>query len=136
MRRSAALWIAVAAASIGGVALAAITRIDEAATVGEQAERIRDARPSVGGCHVFPADNAWNRRVDTDPLRADSDAIIATIQANGGTRLHPDFGENPDYPVPWYALLAQVLGPLSLKYSQHTLIDPSMSFNYRPGGHR
>lgn len=46
------------------------------------------------------------------------------------------FGENPDYPVPWYALLAQVLGPLSLKYSQHTLIDPSMSFNYHLGGHR
>lgn len=101
MRRSAALWIAVAAASIGGVALAAITRIDEAATVGEQAERIRDARPSVGGCHVFPVDNAWNRRVDADPLRADSDAIIATIQANGGTRLHPDFGENPDYGIPY-----------------------------------
>lgn len=101
MRRGATVWVAVATIAIGGVALAAVTRIDEAATVGEQAERVRDHRPSVGGCHVFPTDNPWNRRVDADPLRADSDAIIATIQANGGTRLHPDFGENPNYGIPY-----------------------------------
>ncbi len=101
MRRSAAVWLAAAAVSVGGVALAAITRIDQAATVSEQAERVRDARPSVGGCDVFPADNPWNRSVDADPLRPDSDAIIATIQSNGGTRLHPDFGENPDYGIPY-----------------------------------
>lgn len=46
------------------------------------------------------------------------------------------FGYNKDYPVPWYALLSQVLAPLSLKYSRHSLIDPSMHFTYRPGGHR
>ena len=101
MRRGATVWVAVVAVAVGGVALAAVTRIDEAATVGEQAERVRDRRPSVGGCHVFPTDNAWSRRVDADPLRADSDAIIATIQANGGTRLHPDFGENPNYGIPY-----------------------------------
>ena len=101
MRRGATVWVAVVAVAVGGVALAAVTRIDEAATVGEQAERVRDRRPSVGGCHVFPTDNPWNRRVDADPLRADSDAIIATIQANGGTRLHPDFGENPNYGIPY-----------------------------------
>ena len=101
MRRSATVWLAVAAVSVGGVALAAITRIDEAATVGEQAERVRDDRPSIGGCDVFPVDNAWNRRIDADPLRSDSDAIIATIQSNGGTRLHPDFGENPNYGIPY-----------------------------------
>jgi hypothetical protein len=101
VRRRAAVLLAVMVAALGGVALAAITRIDDAATVGERAERVRDPQPSIGGCPVFPADNPWNRRVDADPLRADSDAIIATIQSIGGTRLHPDFGENPDYGIPY-----------------------------------
>lgn len=95
------MWLAAGAVAVGGVTLAAVTRIDGPATVGEQAERVPDQGPSVGGCDVFPADNAWNRRVDADPLRSDSDAIIATIQANGGTRLHPDFGENPNYGIPY-----------------------------------
>ncbi len=101
MRRAAGVWLAAVAIAVGGVTLAAVTRIDGPATVGEQADRVPDHRPTVGGCHVFPADNAWNRRVDADPLRSDSDAIIATIQANGGTRLHPDFGENPNYGIPY-----------------------------------
>ena len=75
--------------SFGGGAPAAVTRIDEAATVDDPAERVPADRPSIGGCHVFPVGNPWNRRIDADPLRADSDAIIATIQSNGGTRLHP-----------------------------------------------
>jgi hypothetical protein len=47
-------------------------------------------RPRVGGCTVFPADNAWNLRVDSLPVAASSDAIIASIGADVG--LHPDFG--------------------------------------------
>jgi hypothetical protein len=45
---------------------------------------------SLAGCSLFPADNPWNTRVDSLPVAANSDAIIATI----GTRigLHPDFG--------------------------------------------
>jgi hypothetical protein len=101
VRHRATVLLAVMVAALGGAASAAITRIDHAATVGERAERVRDPRPSIGGCHVFPADNPWNRRVDADPLRADSAAIISTIQSIGGTRLHPDFGENPDYGIPY-----------------------------------
>lgn len=46
------------------------------------------------------------------------------------------FGLNSDYPVPWYSLLAQVHGPLALKYSSHALIDNSIKFIYRSTGHR
>jgi hypothetical protein len=87
--------------AVGGVVSAAITTIDEAATVGAPAVRVRPAAPSIGGCPVFPSDNAWNRRIDGAALRADSNAIIATIQSSGGTRLHPDFGENPAYGIPY-----------------------------------
>lgn len=46
--------------------------------------------PGAPDCPVFPADNAFNRRVDRLPVAADSARLIATIGA--GTGLHPDFG--------------------------------------------
>ena len=100
MRRGVAVAIAVALGASATVA-AAVQAIDRPAVVGTSAVRVRPPVPSVGGCDVFPADNAWNRDVSGDPLRSDSDAIIATIQSTGGTRLHPDFGENPDYGIPF-----------------------------------
>lgn len=99
------MGVALALSSFGVVA-AAITSIDEPATVSERAVRVVPSGPSIGGCAVFPPDNAWNQRVDAEPLRADSDQIIATIQSTGGTRLHPDFGENPNYGIPYV-----VVGP-------------------------
>jgi hypothetical protein len=46
--------------------------------------------PAAPRCHVFPASNPWNQRVDQLPAAADSDAIIGSI---GPQRtLHPDFG--------------------------------------------
>lgn len=55
--------------------------------------------PSVGGCQIFPADNAWNQRVDSLAVRSDSATFISAIGMN--THLHPDFGENPDYGIPF-----------------------------------
>ena len=57
--------------------------------------------PSLGSCSVFPSDNPWNRDVSNDPVDPSSDAIIANIQANGGTNLHPDFGSNLGYGIPY-----------------------------------
>ena len=99
MRRLAFVMIAAGAVLVAGVAAA---EIDEGAVVGEVAERIAPTgAPNIGGCQIFPDDNAWNRRIDAAPLRADSGAIIAKIQSIGGDRLHPDFGENPDYGIPF-----------------------------------
>jgi hypothetical protein len=46
--------------------------------------------PNVPRCTIFPASNPWNQRVDTLPVAASSDAIIASIGRDVG--LHPDFG--------------------------------------------
>ena len=46
--------------------------------------------PGAPLCSVFPADNAWNTRVDTLPVAVNSAAVIATIGLDTG--LHPDFG--------------------------------------------
>jgi hypothetical protein len=57
--------------------------------------------PTLAGCPVFPADNAWNQRVDTLPVRADSRTFIASISASGKTNLHPDFGGGGAYGIPF-----------------------------------
>ncbi len=44
----------------------------------------------VAGCHLLPADNIWNVRVDNLPVDPRSDAYIASI--GSGVGLHPDFG--------------------------------------------
>jgi hypothetical protein len=41
------------------------------------------------GCPVFPADSAWNQRVDGLPLAGNSDRVVAAIGAGGS--LHPTF---------------------------------------------
>jgi hypothetical protein len=41
-------------------------------------------------CRLFPADNPWNQRVDSAPVRGDSDAIVRSIGVDKG--VHADFG--------------------------------------------
>jgi hypothetical protein len=45
--------------------------------------------PTLAGCSVFPADNAWNRRVDRLPADPRSAELVAAI---GDGTLHADFG--------------------------------------------
>jgi hypothetical protein len=78
------------------------------------------ARPhSLAGCSLFPADNPWNQRVDTLPVAANSDAIVATIGA--GTGLHPDFGAGT-----WDG------GPIGIPYNVVTAAQKTsrVSFDY------
>jgi hypothetical protein len=102
-RRAGAVVAAVVAGGATAVALVAfaIPAIDGPASVDELADRVRPPSPVVGGCDVFPADNAWNTPIESAPLHPDSAAIIARIQSVGGDDLHPDFGENPDYGIPY-----------------------------------
>ena len=46
--------------------------------------------PSAKRCPVFPADNAWNRRVDSLPVVPDSGELVASIGA--AKTMHADFG--------------------------------------------
>jgi hypothetical protein len=102
MRRALPAAAAVAAIlATAGFAAAAISTIDGPATVGRQAVRVVPPGPSLGGCPMFPADNAWNQNVSGRPLHPRSAAIIAQIQADGLDNLHPDFGENPNYGIPY-----------------------------------
>lgn len=71
------------------------------------------AAPSVGGCGVFPdfagaanaksaADQtAWNQRITKAPVHRRSREIVRQILADGGSELHPDFGGNGEYGIPF-----------------------------------
>src|SRR5262245_44322343 len=48
------------------------------------------ASPTLAGCPVFPADNPWNRRVDSLPVAAGSASTISSMGA--GKTMHADFG--------------------------------------------
>jgi hypothetical protein len=43
-------------------------------------------RSTVGGCPVFPADNIWNTRIDSQPVDPQSANYINNITATGGIR--------------------------------------------------
>ena len=77
--------------------------------------------PTIAGCAVFPADNPWNRDVSGDPVDGRSDAYIARIGAS--TFLHPDFGRDPTYGIPWTSVpAAQPRVPMSFEYDDES--DP------------
>ncbi|MBV9524575.1 MAG: hypothetical protein JOZ46_02030, partial [Candidatus Dormibacteraeota bacterium] len=56
--------------------------------------------PMLGGCSVFPPDNAWNQDVSSLPVDPNSAAYIARIDSFRQF-LHPDFGSDPSYGIPY-----------------------------------
>ena len=68
---------------------------------------------TLGTCHIFPSNNPWNQRVDSLPVHWNSAKYIANV---GGTiHLHPDFGSDPSYGIPWVAVNgAQPLVPIDI----------------------
>jgi hypothetical protein len=60
-----------------------------------------DSPPMLGGCPVFPADNAWNRDISGAPVDPQSDAYVAAISRAGDRFLHADFGGGGQYGIPY-----------------------------------
>lgn len=85
---------------------------------------------SIAGCQVFPAwtpalagGNAeWNRDISGDAVDPNSAAYIAAM--NGATRkLHPDFGSDPTYGIPWVSVPgSQPTVPMAFQYASES--DP------------
>lgn len=77
------------------------------------------AVPVVAGCAIFPADNPWNADVSTYPVDPRSDAYIAAMPGN----LHPDFGHDPHYGIPFDIVPAsQKKVPVTFDYQSQS--DP------------
>jgi hypothetical protein len=78
--------------------------------------------PRIAGCQIFPADNPWNRDISGDAVDPNSANYIAHM--NGGSRyLHPDFGSNTTYGIPFVVVPGtQAKVPVSFEYSDES--DP------------
>ncbi len=100
-RRWSVAAIVLVALGVAAVAAAATTEIHGSATAKEPAERLKPPGPRIGGCPIFPAGNAWNQEIASAPLHPRSAEIINHIQAVGTDNLHPDFGEDPAYGIPY-----------------------------------
>jgi hypothetical protein len=60
---------------------------------------------TLGGCQIFPADNAWNRDVTGDPVASNSAAFLA--QMSPGNAIHLDLGTTEEYyGIPWVVVPA------------------------------
>ena len=55
------------------------------------------------GCDVFPASDAFNEKVAGKPVSPRSNQIMNSL----GGDLHPDFGSNPHYGIPYVVVPAQ-----------------------------
>jgi hypothetical protein len=84
---------------------------------------VQAAPPVIGGCEILPADNAWNTDISDAPVHPLSNTYISTINANGGDFVHPDFGEDPTYGIPWTTVDGtQPLVPVTFEYDHDS--DP------------
>ena len=88
----------VAALGVATIGYAAPNSIVVGATASQPAKRLSPPGPHIGGCPVFPASNAWNQEIASTPLHPLSSQIISRL---GASNLHPDFGENPLYGIPF-----------------------------------
>jgi hypothetical protein len=58
------------------------------------------AEPMIDNCQVFPSDNPWNTDISNYPVDPNSANYLASMNA-ATTNLHPDFGSNPTYGIPY-----------------------------------
>jgi hypothetical protein len=105
-----------------GAPAAGPATIDEPATATAHAVRLSSPNsptsPMIGGCRVFPPDNAWNTTIAAAPLNTHSAQIISYIQAHGADNLHPDFGENQTYGLP-YVVVPQGQALVPITYDEY-----------------
>ena len=75
--------------------------------------------PIVGGCAIFPSDNPWNTDISNYPVDPRSDAYIAALPGN----LHPDFGQDPHYGIP-FNIVPSSQKKVTVTFRYYTQSDP------------
>ncbi len=81
---------------------------------------------SIGSCPLFPDDNPWASDISNAPRHPLSDRYVGHILASGGNRfLHADFGENPDYGIPYVIVPASESAvPVTFDYADESDAGP------------
>ena len=95
--------VLVAAAGTIGVGSASASADRTSATSAASAPSART--PRIAGCPLFPARDAWRRNISHARVDAHSAAWVRAIGAD--VHLHPDFGSNPSYGIPYVVVPAR-----------------------------
>jgi hypothetical protein len=90
--------------SVGPAAAGTVHLVDRPAPVHITRKPLLPPKPPSGwagiaGCQLFPADNPWRQNISKAPLSPRSAAWVASIGT--GRLLHPDFGSDPSYGIPY-----------------------------------
>ena len=89
--------------------------------------------PVVGGCQIFPASNWWNTDISMYPLDPLSSQYIAALPGN----LHPDFGSNPQYGIPFNIVpVTQKKVPVDFGYGSQSNPGPVSNSTQRANRRR
>ncbi len=79
--------------------------------------------PQISGCPIFPADNDWNKDISGLPVHQNSQIYIRSIGFNG--YIHPDFGENITYGIPYNQVSETVKKvPVRFLYAAESDVGP------------
>lgn len=77
--------------------------------------------PVIAGCQIFPANNWWNTDISSYPLDPRSSEYINALPGN----LHPDFGHDPQYGIPFNIVPAnQKKVPITFHYASQSNPGP------------
>lgn len=82
-----------------GLVLVAACATGSAGGVTAAADRPSAPTPTIAGCPLFPAGDAWRRDISRTRLDPHSAAWVRSIGAT--LHLHPDFGSDPSYGIPY-----------------------------------
>jgi hypothetical protein len=97
------------------IALVAALALALACTVACGAPAQASPGPREYGCPLFPASNSLNRDISHAPVDPRSAQYIASIGLSG--HLHPDFGTNPGYGIP-YAVVGRRQPRVPIAFSE------------------
>lgn len=109
------------------LATAAWLAIAEGATSREaDPERAFDSRcgvfpPATGvpaDAPSLPDQRAWNQDISGAPVAANSDDVIDFINSHGDSELHPDFGRQSIYGIP-YKVVSSKTKPIKVKFQAY-----------------
>ena len=94
------------------LAAAALSLVLASAVTGAS----KPAGPREYSCPIFPASNPINRDISHAPVDPNSAAYIASIGLTG--HLHPDFGTNPSYGIP-YTVVGAHQPKVPIKFTEY-----------------
>ncbi len=67
-------------------------------------DAVTASAPRIAGCPLFPSTNPWRRDISHAKVAAHSAAWVRSIGRS--LHLHPDFGSNPSYGIPYQTVPA------------------------------